>query len=213
VCNDALLRWLFYCSDPDDDHRASINSKKSDEREQLLRFHLGVIREDAGRCSGATNAILRCHAQFAKLMAQRIDDASKSRFKGLNYDVSETSRLANDINQVSRELSLYVTNMIRNLTLLVSVLEKIEVTVLKKERTLARRILGWLKSLFKALARIFVTFGPIISPFLHCVAPGVSGIAPLTSTLWVAASAFCGPASGVYLRHKFSCKDKVLIDC
>ena len=120
----------------------------------------------------------------SRLMAQRIDDASSSRFTGLNYDVSETSRLSSDINRASRELSLYVTNMQRNLTLLVPALEKIGVSVKKEERTLAGRILGWLKSLFKALARIFVTFGPIISPFLHCVAPGVSGIAPLTSTLW-----------------------------
>ena len=116
----------------DDDYRISISPRKLDEREQLLRSYLGVLREDAGRCSSATNAILRCHAQFAKLMTQRIDDESISRFTGINYDVSEMSRLASDINQASRELSLYVTNMQRNLTLLVSALEKIEVSV-KKE--------------------------------------------------------------------------------
>ena len=39
-------------------------------------------------------------------MAQQMDYVSKSRLEGLNCDKSETTRLASDISQVSRELSL-----------------------------------------------------------------------------------------------------------
>lgn len=153
--------------------------------------------------------LLQCHVRFAYLMAQRIDDASKSRFKGLKYDGSETTKLASDINQASRSLSLLVTRMKDNLSSFVSVLEEIEVSA-KKERTLTGRILGWLKSLFKALARIFVTLGPLLSPLLHPVAPGVCGTGPTASTLWRAAAAFCGPASGAFLEHAILCEEEVI---
>ena len=199
-------------SDPDNDggYRVTISSKKPDKREQLLRFYLGLLREDAGSCSRATNAILQCHAQFACLMARRIDDASsKSRFKGLKCDYSETTRLANDIRQASRSLSIQVARMKDNLSSFVSALEKIEVTA-RKEQTLAGWILGWLKSLFKALAKVFVALGPLVSPFLHCVAPSVSGIAPAVSTLWIAASAFCRVASGAFLERTILCEEEVI---
>jgi hypothetical protein len=135
-------------------------------------------------------------------MAQRIDDATKSWFKGLKFDESKTTKLANDINKASCELSLYVTRMKNNLSSFVSVLEKIGVTV-RKERTLAGRILGWLKSLFKALAKVF------ISPFRCSVAPGVSGTAPASSTLEKGAAAFCGAGSGAFFGHTIPCKDEV----
>ncbi|KAF8270029.1 hypothetical protein EI94DRAFT_1723673 [Lactarius quietus] len=130
-----------------------LSSEKSEERERVLRHHLALLREDVGWCSRATDAILLCHAQFAYLMAQRIDDASR-----------HTTRLANDINKASRALS---------------------------EHSMAKRILGWLKNLFNALANIFA-LGSLLSPFLHSIAPGISFIAPAASTLWKAAAAFCG---------------------
>jgi hypothetical protein len=184
------------------------NSKKPDERERLLRFYLGLLKEDAGWCSNATNAILQCHVQFASLMAQRIDDASKSQYN-LKYDESETTRLANDISEASRSLSIYVTKMKDNLNSLVSVLEKVQVTV-KKERSLAERILRWLKSLFKSIARIFATFCPPISAFLlHSAEPKAQKTASAVSTLGKAAATFCAADSGAFLEHIIlPCKDR-----
>jgi primosomal protein N'' len=115
-------------------------------------------------CSNAANKILQRHVRFASLMAQRIDDASKSQYN-LKYDYSETTRLANDISEASRSLSIYVTDMKDNLDKFVSVLEEVQVTV-KKEPSLAERILGWLKYLFKAIARILATVCPPISALL-----------------------------------------------
>jgi len=74
-----------------------------------------------------------------------------------------------------------------NLSSFVSYLE-IEVAT-KKDRTLIRRIFGWLKLLFKALASIIVTLGPLLSPFLYAVAPGACEVATYVSTLWRAAAA------------------------
>lgn len=166
----------------------------------MLSFYLGLLREDAVRCSREANAILQCHARFADLMAQWIDDASKSWFKRFDCDESKTIRLAGDISQFSRSLSLHVTNMTKHLSLLVPVLEKTGV----KERTLAERILGWLKSLFKTLARIFV------APFLRSVAPGVCGNAPASSNLEKRAAFFCGADSGEFLEHSTPYKEEVI---
>ena len=175
----------------------------------MLRFYLGLLREDAALCSTATNALLQCHAQFAELMAQRIDDASKTWFNRLKYDDSETTKLAKDINQASRSISSSVTRMKDNLSSFVSFLEEIEVAA-KKDRTLIRRIFGWLKLLFKALARIIVTLGPLLSPILYSLAPGVCEVATYVSTLWKAAAAFCGPASGAVLERAILCKEIVI---
>lgn len=173
------------------------NSKKPDERERLLRFYLGCLKEDAGWCSNATNEILKCHVRFASLMAQRIDDASKSQYN-LKYDDSETARLANDISTASRSLSIYVTKMQDNLGKFVSALEKVQVTV-KKERSLAERILEWLKSLFKTIARIFATFcSPISSLLLHSAEPKVQKSAHDVSTLRKAAATFSTADSGAF---------------
>jgi hypothetical protein len=174
-----------------------VSSDKPDERERVLRHHLGLLREDAGWCSRATNAILLCHAQFAYLMARRIDGASKSWLKGLKYG-SDTTRLANDINKASRLLSLHVTQMQADLVSFVSALEKMEV---RRKKSTPQRILGWLKYLFNALASIFA-LGTFISPFMHSAVPGVSTISPAASTLWKAAAAFCGAASGASLEHR-----------
>jgi len=77
-------------------------------------------------------------------MAQRIDNASRSQYN-LNYDDSETTRLANDISEVSGSLSIHVTNMRDNFNSFVSYLGVVQVMV-KKELSLAEQILGWLRS-------------------------------------------------------------------
>ncbi|KAI0299426.1 hypothetical protein B0F90DRAFT_1668714 [Multifurca ochricompacta] len=186
------------------DYRVSF--KKSEERERVLRHHLSLLREDVSWCSNAADAILLCHARFAYLMAQRIDDASRSWLKGLKYG-SDTTRLANDINKASRALSQHITQMQGNLSMFVSALEKLEV---RKKRSTARRILGWLKYLFNALASIFA-LGSFVSPFLHSVAPGLSMIAPAASTLWKAAAAFCGTASEIREGKESESIDSVLL--
>jgi len=173
--------------------KATSSSKKPDDREQELRFYLRLLREDAGWCSNATNEILKVHVQFASLMAQRIDDASESQYR-LKYE-EKTMSLANDISEASRSLSIYVTKMKDNLNSLVSTLERIQVTV-KEERSLVERILGWLESLFKAIARILVIFCPPISAHLfHSAEPKVQKAAFVVSTLGVAATTFCAAYS------------------
>ena len=189
----SVLQKLFCVSFADRTARTRLRSEKFEERERVLRHHLTLLREDVGWCSRATDAILLCHAEFAYLTAQRIDDASRSWLKGLKYG-QDTTRLANDINKASRALSEHIVHMQGNLNSFVSALEKMEV---RKKSSMARRILGWLKHLFNALANIFM-LGSFASPFLHSVAPGISMIAPAASTLWKAAAAFCGAASGMF---------------
>ena len=133
------------------------------------------------------------------MMARRIDGASKSWFKGLECDTN-TTRLANDIAMASRSLSQNVVKLQSDLASFVSDLEKIEA---KKKQSTARRILGWLKHLFNALAGIFA-LGSFIAPFLHSVAPGVGLVLPVASTLWKAAAEFCGMAAGTFLRFHTS---------
>ncbi|KAN0139262.1 hypothetical protein V8E53_002763 [Lactarius tabidus] len=166
-----------------------LSSEKFEERERVLRHHLSLLREDVGWCSRATDQILLCHAQFAYLMARRIDRASRSWLKGLKYG-QDTTRLANDINKASRALSQHVAQMQENLKSFVSALEKMEV----RKNSMARRILGWLKLLFNALASIFA-LGSFVSPFLNSVGPGVGLILPVASALWKAAAEFCGAAA------------------
>ena len=202
----SLLRPRGPYNDIDGDYSVAI-SKKPDERERLLRFYLGQLRDNAGLCSRATNAILRCHVQFANLMARQMDYASNSRLKTLKCGDSETTRLANDISQASRELSLYVTHMNDNLSSFVSSLEKIQDSTLRKEQAPAEWIWEWLKSLFEALARMFITFGPVIVPVLHSIVPKASWVEPAASTLYIAARAFCMATSGAFLDYTFPCKD------
>ena len=151
-------------------------------------------------CSNTTNEILQRHVLFASLMAQRIDDASKSQYN-LKCDGPETTKLAKDINEASRSLSKSVTQMTNDLTSLVSALEKARVRV-KKERSLVDRILGWLKALFKAIAMIFVTLSPSIAEFLrHHPDPRVQGCALAITALGQAASVFCAMDSGAFPEH------------
>ena len=134
------------------------------------------------------------------------DDASKSKFK-LKYDDSETTRLASDIRETSRSLSIYVTKMRDILHSFVSALENVEVTV-KKKLSLAEWILEWLKSLFRAITRIFATFCPAISALLHSADLKVQKTAFDVSTLRKAATTFCAADSGALLEHTIlPCKD------
>lgn len=84
-------------------------------------------------------------------MARRIDDASKSWHKGLKSG-SDATRLAIDINIASCLLSYHVKQMQDHLRSFVVALEEIEV---KKKKSMAQRILGWLKHVFNVLASIF----------------------------------------------------------
>jgi len=129
-------------------------------------------------------------------MAKRIDGASESWLKGFKYDASDNaSRLANDIKIASRALTGHVEDMQKNLRSFVSILEEIQVPA-KEKQSLKERILGWFKSLFKAIVKVFVTLGTLISPFpLHSAAPGVIGTPPASSTLEKAATTFCGATS------------------
>ena len=171
------------------------SSTGPDKRVQLLRFYLGELKKDAGRCSNKTNEILQCHVQFASLMAQRIDDLSKSQYNLENGD-SKTTRLAKGISQKADSLAIYVQKMKDNLEELVTALEEIQVTV-KRERSLAEQIWGWLKSLFNAITRIFATIcSPISSLFLHSTKSKVRESASAASTLGQAAATFCAVDSG-----------------
>ncbi|KAH9077658.1 hypothetical protein EDB83DRAFT_2514368 [Lactarius deliciosus] len=189
------------CQEIFDGWAAQLDKLQFEERVRVLRHHLTLLREDVGYCSRATDAILLCHAQFAYLMAQRIDDASRSWRKGLKYG-QDTTRLANDINQASRLLSQHVEHMQGNLELFVSALEKMEV---EKTSSKARRILGWLKHLFNALASIFdissfVLPGPFLRPVAHAA-----------STLSRAAAAFCGQASEIRAGKESESIESVLL--
>ena len=177
-----------------------LSSEQFEERERVIRHHLTLLREDVGWCSRATDAILLCHAQFAYLMAQRIDDASGSRSKRLKCG-QDTTELANKINKASCALSQHVTQMQENLKSFVSALEKMKV---QKKSSMARRILGWLEHLFSALAKLFA-LASFVPPFIHPVAFGVRLIAPAASALSEAAADFCRAASGMFLsEHTFS---------
>jgi hypothetical protein len=137
-------------------------------------------------------------------MAQRIADSSKSQYN-LKYDDSETTRLANDIKEASHLLSINVTNMMHNLDSFVSVLEEVQVAV-KKEPLLAERTLGWLKSLFKAIASIIATVCPPVPALLPSAEPKRQ--IPV-STLAEGAATFCTADPGAFLEHIIiPCKDR-----
>jgi hypothetical protein len=138
-------------------------------------------------------------------MAQRIDDASKSQYN-LRYDYSETTRLANDISEASRSLSINVTKMKDNLSSFVSILEQVQVTVKKESlvesvKNILRWIWGWLKSMFKAIAMVPAK----ISDLLHSAEPRRQ--IPL-STLEEGVAEFVPAGSGAFLEQSFPCKDR-----
>jgi hypothetical protein len=133
-------------------------------------------------------------------MAQRIDDASKSR-DNLICDSPEARKLAKDISNASGLLSTNVDRMTFELDSFVSVLKKMQVTV-ARERSLVERILRWLKSMFKAIATIFATLTPSISDIVrHHPDPKLRGCALSNTALGQAASLFCGVNSGAFLEH------------
>ncbi|KAI9438223.1 hypothetical protein H4582DRAFT_2098968 [Lactarius indigo] len=126
-----------------------LDTKKFEERERTLWHHLIILREEAGWCS-------------------------ESWLKRLKYR-QDTTRLANDINKASRELSQHVRTHPRELEV---------VRICSGEDGGAKEELS-----------IFA-LGSFVSPFLRSVAPGLSLITPAASTLWKAAAAFCERASG-----------------
>jgi len=176
------------------------SSKDPNKRDYMLESSLGLLKEDSARCSNETNAILQYHVRFASLMAQRIDNASKSQ-NNLNYDDLETTRLANDISNSADLLSTYVTEMNNNIKHFVYILEEVQFTM-KNEPSLAEQVLGWLKYLFKALATVLATVCPPISAFhLRSAEPKVQKLAPAVSALGRAVATFCTADPGVFLEH------------
>jgi len=170
--------------------KAVDDSKKPDERELPLRFYLLRLKKHAGLCSNAANEILQRHVRFASLMAQWIDDASKSQYD-LKYDYSETTRLANDISEASRSLSIYVTDMTYDLDSFVSALKKVQVAV-EKEPSWTEWFLGWLKYLLKAIVKIVAIISTPISEALHRHSnPNVRRYALAVTALGHAAAIFC----------------------
>ena len=180
-----LKRLVWFCS---------ISSETPDERERKVRHHLAWLREATSGCSEATKEILRCHAHFADMMARRIDDASKSWFKGLGCD-PDSARLAKDITRASRSLSESVMRLQTDLASFVSDLEKMDV---KEKKLIVRQMLGWLKILLNALSKIFA-LGSFIAPFLQSVASGMGLVLPVGSILCKAAAELCGIAAGTFL--------------
>jgi hypothetical protein len=173
------------------------SSEKPDERVQRLRHHLEQLIKHAGLCSNAANEILQCHARFASLMAKRIDDVSELSQYNLIYDSSETARLTKDIGEASRSLSTHIKEMTCDLDSFVSALEEVQIAM-KKEPSLAERILGWLKYLFKVVAGILATVRPPISVLLPSAEPKI----PIpVSTLKEGATTFCTADPGAFLEH------------
>jgi len=178
LCEEIFNGWAT--------HLDKVSAEKPDERERDVRQYLGWLAESARQCSNATDKILRCHAQFACLMAWQIDGASQSQPTGLDYG-TDMRKLANFIAASSRSLSQNVVKMKSDLDLFVSYLERMQ---MKMEQSTTYRILGWLKLLFNALAGIFA-LGSFITPVLRPVVPGVDLIAPAASVLCVAAAKLC----------------------
>jgi hypothetical protein len=140
-------------------------------------------------------------------MAQQIDDtfkyqwntdASKSQYNFI-YDVSETTRIANDIRDASRSHSTNVTNMTYNLDSLVSALEELQVAV--KERSLAEKFMGWLKYLLKAVVSIVAAVCSPIATLLSRVEPKPRHLTSAASTLQKAAAEFCRVDPGAFSEH------------
>ena len=170
-----------------------VGVKKPDERERDVRRYLGWLKESARQCSEDTDKILRCHACFAGLMVLQIDGASTSRPKGLDPSIGP-SGLATVIATASRSLSQNVVKMQSDLESFVSYLKKMQV----KKKSMARRILGWLKLLFDALAVIF-PLGSSVAPLFHSVPPALHVISPVASAFFIAAAKLSEKAAGTFL--------------
>jgi hypothetical protein len=177
----------------------------SEKPGQLPSFDLGRLEEHSRLCSDMTNVILQCHVRFAFLMAERIDDASRPQ-SSLNYDSSETTRLADNISTSASSLSEYVERMKDDLESFVSDLEDVQFTLkkelspqvtAKKESWLAK-ILGWLKSLFDGIASLLRLASCVpISVFHSSAGPRRRPV----SALQAGANRFCTANSGAFLEH------------
>ncbi|KAI0269545.1 hypothetical protein BGY98DRAFT_1190299 [Russula aff. rugulosa BPL654] len=176
LCEKLFDKWMTELDKVPND------SKKKDKREKLLRFYLERLKKQATLCSNETDKILEYHVKFASLMAQRIDDASKSQ---CNVNPGpEAMKLTEGINDASSSLSTNVAQMTYDLDSFVSALENAQVTV-------AERILRWLKSLFKAIAAIFTTLTLSGSSTVHHPDPKVRGRASAETALGQATSDLC----------------------
>jgi hypothetical protein len=166
---------------------------------KLPSFDLERLKENSELCSVATNEILRCHVRFAFLMAERIDDASKPQ-SSLNYDNSETTKLAIKIRTSADSLSEYVTKMKDDLDSFVSDLEEVQFTLKKelsaqvtaKKESWPAKILRLLKSLFKAIARLLRLATSCIPIFRPSAEPERRPV----SALEEGAAKFCTADSG-----------------
>jgi hypothetical protein len=163
-----------------------------------LGFYLKLLKEEAGWCSNAMNRILQLHVRFASLMAQRIDNVSKSQYD-LKYDDSETTRIAINISKISRSLSVNVSTMKDTLKSFASALEEVQVAV--KEQSLTEKFLGWLKYLLKAIVSIVAAVCSPISSLLFRVEPSPQYLASGVSTLRRAAAEFCRVDPGAFSEH------------
>ena len=221
-----LFSLLTQLNDNDGDYY-SVSIKKLDNREPTLRFYLDELRDDASRCSIAANSILQCHAQFAYLMARRMNDASKSWFKYLPCDDVVTTRLADDINNASRNLSFHVKRMKDNLSSFVSTLEDqtIENDGVgggnadgdEDRKPPKPQSWGFFISLTNAVTRIIAAIGNLITRLTRGdkrnanddheqTAPPYS---TQDSTLLRGAAKFREQAAGASLESKMPCKEEV----
>ena len=133
------------------------------------------------------------------------DDASKSQHN-FKYDVSETTKIANNIREASCSLSTNVTNMTFDLESFVSVLQEVQVAV--KERSLADKLLGWLRYLLKAIVSIVAAVCSPIATLLSRVEPKPQYLTSAVSTLRKAAAEFCRVDPGAFSEHiTLPCKD------
>ena len=161
------------------------------------------LKERAGLCSKEINDILEYHVQFASLMAQRFDDASKSQ-RDLKYDgpLPETT-LAERIRETAGFLSRNVKEMTLEIESFVDTLEKEQEQVtMQKEKSLVKRILRLLKSLFKAIATIFGTLSASVSDTdRHHPDPEIRENRLANTTFGQAAIEFGRADSGAFLEH------------
>ena len=135
-------------------------------------------------------------------MAQRIDYASKFQYNvNAGPDATKLNDFTEDINRASGFLSTNVEKMIFELGSLVSSLKKAQLTV-EKERSLAERILGWLKSLFKAISTVSVALTRPISRIVrHHSDPKVEVYALDDTPLRQGASDIWKGESGAFIEH------------
>ena len=151
-------------------------------------------------CSKEAAEVLQCHVKFASLMAQRIDDASKSQ-DNVICESPEARELAKGIYKASGFLSTNVDRMTFELDSFVSALTKMQVAV-ERERSIVERILRWLKTMFKAIATIFAKLTPPISAIIrHHPDPKVQGCSLADTALRQAASVFSTVDSGAFLER------------